>query len=375
MSRVPALKQRKDNGLFYCYFQRKQISFGKNPEIAKKQYLLFIRDNFSRSAATAPDTSNYFLTELVSDWLQNCVETNNSHLSHYKSIAKIILEKYSDLLASEFSGRALKRLQADMIDKGYSRRYINYLVNLTRTMFRWALSEELIDASQYAALKAVDALRAGKTAAPERPRRRAASVQALEAVKPFVNSVVRDMLQVQYLTGMRSCELVKMRMQDINIEAGVPVYYPADKNRWRDRADFTRAVPLPPGAWEIINRRGDCQPPEWFVFNPQDAQLEQRQAESDKGRKPRNVCQNRQNGGYTPASYGRAVKRGFQRLRASGVEIEPFSPYQLRHLAITEVSREFGVDAAGAFAGHHSNITQVYDHSQLDKAVRVAVQR
>lgn len=375
MSKVPELKRRKDNGLFYIYFRRRQISFGTDEKIAKKQYLIFIRDNFSRPTAAPPETSNYFLTELVSDWLQFCIDSNNSHLSHYKSIGKIILEKYSDLLASEFSGRALKRLQCDMIEKGYSRRYINYLVNLTRTMFRWALSEELIDGNQYAALKAVDALRAGKSAAKEKPPRRAATVQALEAVKPFVNSVVRDMLTVQYLTGMRSCELVSMRYCDINIENGVPVYFPPDKNKWRDRADFTRAVPLPPRVWEIVKSRAGNQPPEWFIFNPGDAAAEQRQVESEKSHNPRNILQNRQNGAYTPASYGRAVKRGFERLRASGAKIEPFSPYQLRHLAITEVSREFGVDAAGAFAGHHSDVTRVYDHSQFDKAVRVAIQR
>ncbi|MDR3234374.1 MAG: hypothetical protein LBT46_12065 [Planctomycetaceae bacterium] len=57
--------------------------------------------------------------------------------------------------------------QIDRNGKRYSRNYCNTLVNNIRSMFRWAVVQELVAPVTADALKYVPALRQGRTAAPE----------------------------------------------------------------------------------------------------------------------------------------------------------------------------------------------------------------
>ena len=69
---------------------------------------------------------------------------------------------------------------------------------------------------------------------------------------------------------------------------------------------------------------------------------------------------------YTKDSYRRAIAMGCDKAG-----IPKFFPNQLRHLAATQIRREFGLDVARAVLGHSSPaVTEVYAELDLSKAIQ-----
>jgi hypothetical protein len=80
---------------------------------------------------------------------------------------RIVRWLYGCTPARDFGPLALKACRRAMVEKGWSRTYINAQVDRVRRMFRWAAEEELVPGGVYQALKAVAGLRYGKTQARE----------------------------------------------------------------------------------------------------------------------------------------------------------------------------------------------------------------
>lgn len=74
---------------------------------------------------------------------------------------------YRDTDADEFGPSALKALRLKMIEAGNARRTVSDDIDRVRTVFRWAVSEELIDESVYRRLRTVEGLRKGLGEAKE----------------------------------------------------------------------------------------------------------------------------------------------------------------------------------------------------------------
>lgn len=69
-----------------------------------------------------------------------------------------------------------------------------------------------------------------------------------------------------------------------------------------------------------------------------------------------------------PNGYMRAIKAG-----AKMAGVPPWNPYQLRHLKLTQVATDHGLDQAANIAGHGSvKITQGYTHEPTDEQIRQA---
>jgi integrase len=67
---------------------------------------------------------------------------------------------------------------------------------------------------------------------------------------------------------------------------------------------------------------------------------------------------------YTVDAYRNAIYYAIRRANADGVNIPKWTPYQLRHTAVTECSYQYGIDAARAMAGHTTiNMTAHYEHT------------
>src|SRR5207302_11018978 len=74
---------------------------------------------------------------------------------------QIVLDLYGRSPASEFGSKALKTIRKAMIDKGWSRSYINHQINRVKRTFRWAAEEEKILGTVYHTLLSVRGLRKG----------------------------------------------------------------------------------------------------------------------------------------------------------------------------------------------------------------------
>ena len=78
-----------------------------------------------------------------------------------RDVLRIVRQLYGQTPAPAFGPKALKEVRATMIEKGWSRSYINHQVDRLRRMFRWAAEEQLLPASVYQALRTVSGLRKG----------------------------------------------------------------------------------------------------------------------------------------------------------------------------------------------------------------------
>ena len=206
----------------------------------------------------------------------------------------------------------------------------------------------------------------------------------VDATLPFLTSVVRAMVRLQRLTGMRPCEVVMMRPCDIDRTGDAWVYQPAThKNLWRGHQ---RLVPRGPKAQEILKPFLD-RPAEAFIFSPAESEkqrhVEQRtkrktpMTPSQARRKPKAKPKRAKRDRYDTASYQRAIDYAVlaanKRRKENEPEIPVWFPLQLRHTRATEVRRQYGLDGAQSALGHkNANVTEVYAEKNLELAVRIA---
>ncbi len=103
-------------------------------------------------------------------------------------------------------------------------------------MFKWGVSQELVPASIYHALQAVDGLRKGRSPAKETGPVLPVPDAVVEATLELLPEVVRDMVRLQRLTGCRPGEVCQLRPADIDRREDVWVCRPAEhKTEHHDR--------------------------------------------------------------------------------------------------------------------------------------------
>jgi integrase len=280
------------------------------------------------------------------------------------------------------------RTEVRVYADGLGRKYINKQVSRIRAMFAWAIEEEVIDpergAKQLVALRAVKALKRGKTTARERPRVRPVSTADIKVVLPLIPPTVRAMILVQRYCGGRPQDLVQMRPCDIHRSGSVWEYRPprfkSEHHNDDNDPDFDRIVYLGPRAQRILKPRLDAleDTPEAYVFSPRRSEADRnakrraarrspmtpsQAARTPKGRKraPIRDC-------YSVASYRRAIRRACE---TAGISI--WHPHQLRHSAGTAIRKKFGLEESQAVLGHRElGTTQIYAERSRAKARSVA---
>jgi integrase len=301
-----------------------------------------------------------------------------------KHAARPVLKLYGCSSASQFGPLALKAVRQHMIaEERLSRGVINNRLNRIKRIFKWAVSEELIPSSVYESLRTVSGLRYGRSKARETEPVKPASWAWVEPVLQYVAPPVAAMIQLQWLTGMRPCEVVLMRASDIDMTSDVWVFEPQEhKNQWRGHQ---RLVPLGPKA-QVIVKQFLKPSMTAFIFSPQDAEswhnnrrrlsrntpMTPSHAARQLKVKPRRAKRER----YDVDSYRRAIKYGIERAnksRQDDEKIPQWFPLQLRHSRATELRKTYGIEAAQVALGHkHAAVTEVYAERNLEKAIALA---
>lgn len=147
------------------------------------------------------------------------------------------------------------REEEKLLAKGLARRNINKLVSRIKRMFAWAVEEELLPAAIHAALERVQGLRKGKGQGREKPRIKPVAPAVVEETLPHLPPIVRAMVEVQRLTGMRPQEICGMRPVDIDTTGTVWEYRPSrykTEHRHDDEPDRERIVFIGPRAQAIL---------------------------------------------------------------------------------------------------------------------------
>ena len=356
------------------------------------------RDAFDARSAQPPGPSVNELLAAYLDFAEGYYAKDGRPTQQYTNVLaalKPVRELYGTTPAAEFGSKKLKAVREHMVSvRDLSRKLVNARVNLIRRFFKWCVGEELIPPSVFEGLRAVDGLRYGRTEARETDPVKPVPDEHVEATLPHLGPQVAAMVKVQRLTGMRPGEVVQMTPGDIDRTGEIWVYRPeSHKNRWRGH---DRAVPLGPKAQSVLAPFLDNRPAEKPLFSPKEAEewryrenppyagrdrttkrypserrrlaaqkAARRKAKRKPGRKARDA--------YDRDSYRRAVKRGVEKAKAAGDDVEQWTPAQLRHAKATEVRKVAGLEAAQAALGHkRADVTQIYAEKNLAAAVELA---
>ena len=329
--------------------------------------------------------------------------------------------------AARFGPNALRELRQAMVSMKlgrvhWSRQYINKIVLRIRAIFKWAVAHELLPVNCYEALRTIEPLRRGRSAAREAEPVRPAPEAAIAAVLQHVSAQVATMIELQLATGMRPGEVCSMRAADLDISGPVWLYQPAEhKTAWRGRP---HTIYLGPKAQKLVAPYLKKRPTTAYLFSPVEAEAA-RLAERHRrrvtplhhGNRPgKNCCENRTrppSDHYTVDSYRRAITRACdvadeeakrkamdamegntQAMEATPQAAESkrhmsdtgqkivvktrlvprWHPHQLRHNYATNVRREYGLEAAQILLGHSSALITdaVYAERDMTKAMEIA---
>ena len=281
---------------------------------------------------------------------------------------------YASKLATEFGPVALKAVRHKMIEDGTTRRVINDRIGQIKRMFKWASSEELISSSIYHGLACVEGLRKGRSKAKETAPIKPVPDEDVDAILPFLMPTLKAMVQLQRATGMRTGEMVIMRMVDIDQSGLVWIYTP--KKHKTAHHGHAKQIALGPKAQQAI-KPYLMQEPAAYLFSPQRAR-EEWYAEKRVLRKskvqPSQINRRKAQPARTPGkhynhhSYYRAIQYAIKKAGKSGINVPHWHPHQLRHSAATRIRKEHGLDAARAILGHRSlAITETY--AEIDAAL------
>ncbi len=246
---------------------------------------------------------------------------------------------------------------------GWSRGVVNRQIVRVRTVWRWAERRRLVPEGRWAALCAVPGLSKAAKGVRHSPRPTPTSREDLDAVLPDCPPAVGAALELQWLAGMRSCEVRGMRTQDVDRSGDVWFYKVRpdyDKNSWRED-HAPRVVPLGPECQRVLApwlRDGDA---EGYVFRPQ----KQRRRRPGDHVAYRNTC-------YSRTGYAQAVRRACELASVRLGRTVKIIPYGGRHAAKDRITRAAGADAARAQLGQRSiEMTSHYGSLDLEHASEV----
>jgi hypothetical protein len=114
------------------------------------------------------------ITELVVAFLDRATQhyrlpdgTPTSETDNYRQALRPMRELYGSAPASEFGPKRFRAVRQRMIEAGWTRRNINKQVSRIRSVFKWAVSQELLSSDIHHALTTLAPLKAGRTEAAE----------------------------------------------------------------------------------------------------------------------------------------------------------------------------------------------------------------
>lgn len=284
----------------------------------------------------------------------------DSEYVNMKNASLPLVKEFCDVNVESFGPLRLKHLQKVLIEQGKARTTINATILRMRRIFRWGVSEELVPPFVLDALEAVQGLQKGRTEAVEPTPRLPVPRSSIDAVLPHLQPQVRTMVELQWLTGVRSESLCFATPSQFDMTSDEELWYWRPKHKTEYRG-HELIVPLGRKCQNLLDPYMD-RDEDAYLFNP---------------REGKQGTNKRYNKHYTRYSYRQAIVRAVDKHNEEAErevdKIQRFTPHQIRHAKGDEVREAYGVEAAQATLGHRSiDATQIYAKKSLELAKKVA---
>jgi len=396
-------KIRKDRDYDCVYVKGKKVMLGRSgtPE-AETAYRQLQVQILTDPTFSAPKSQQVTVDNLCLAYLQYTQEHDPDHYSGIKTAVEILLRQFTGQAVDVLDTRHFLLLQDLFVQHGVSRQYCNMLLGYIRAMLKWGVLRKLVSSQVYLEAKFIPPLKRGKTRAYEKPKRQDVPDEVINRTLPHLIPTVRDMVQVQRLASMRPSEVFRMKPGEIDTEYktddGIVIWMYAPgvhKSAWREKkkaGEYFRIIPLGKPEQDILAPHLIGKSDTDYIFSPKDAMKEHYalRAVKRKSKVPPSQVKRKERNAKNPKrkdrdcydrdSYNRAIKRSItsaNKLLPENEQIPHWTPYQLRHAAITDIVQQTGkLDIARAVAGQKSiSVTQGYNHADVQIAVEQAVKR
>lgn len=326
---IPTRLHHKPSGRDRVIFGSRTIYLGPHDSPESLANYARVLANLAATGEPEPQKKTFTIAEVAERYMDHVRQTYGTRSGEPAAIKRAVdalVNLFGPEPADTFGTAKLIQIQdrwAQNLCVTTANKYHGYLLNL----FRWCGMVELIPAGIWHHLRTVPKLKPQRSKARDPKTVGPVAWEIVERTLPHVSQTVRDVIMMQWHTGMRSSEVLTMTADQIDGNVYRPVKH---KNSWRGHK---REIPLGPRALEIIKRR--LPDDDGLLF-----------------------------GGYSSASYGRAIMRACAKH-----DIPRWNPHQIRHHASTEALRKHGVAAARALLGHKSlNMVARYAESSVDDA-------
>ncbi|MCB9869703.1 MAG: site-specific integrase [Planctomycetes bacterium] len=406
--RLPELRAHKRSGRCYATFSGVEVWFGKadDPDTARRfeahlaQWLARGRQPEAPldQGLTVKGMVARFLAHLETKYDEQWLRNNGPRLTYS---LEPLLRLHGGDPAAGFSPLKLKGVRHAMIASGrLCRSEINARVQVMRQAFRWATSEELVPATVAHGLAAVDHLRRGEYGVREGRTRGPVAEEVVRETLEHLHPVAAALVELLWWTGARPSEVFGLRPADIDRSGDV--WVASLREHKTARKGKVRELGFGPNAQAVLRPFLDRVPKPHAdrpLFSPAAAMAEhqaearaarktplwashEQRYERERGRREPREFADRYTAGVLRRAIERAVGRANRERKAKNAEghqpslpmLPVWTPYQLRHAALTRIRLAQGLEVAKAVGGHASALmTEGYSqHAERELARRAA---
>jgi integrase len=384
INHVPGYCRHRPTGQAYVCIEGRMIYLGQCGTAASRaEYDRVIAEWIAAGRRLPVDAQAVTVAEVIAafrhhakTYYRSADGTVSGEVENIDAALRPVLRLYGKTPAVQFGPLRLKAVVQSMIDAGRVRTNINRHLTRIKSVFRWAVANELISAETQHGLEAVGGLRAGRSEAQESDPIQPVAQAHVDAVLPLVSAQVGAMIRLQLLTGARPGEICIVRTADIDASGPVWTFRPTSHKT--AHLGHQRTIYIGPKAQDVLRPFLKPLNPAAFIFSPREAQAERRQKMTEARETPLS-CGNvpgsnrKDNPKRTPGdrydvpAYRRAIARA---CKVAGVP--SWHPHQLRHAAATEFRKTHGLEAAQVILGHKTMaVTEIYAEKNVAVAQRV----
>lgn len=350
-----------------------------NTPASKEKYKRVIAEWFAHGAPKKNGEYHATVTEVCIDYTKDALRRyllpsgkHSSEVYAIKRVMKFLRELYGSTKAIEFKTLSFKTVRDGFVREGLTRNVVNKYCRFIIRAFELASENEKLPIDHHLTMKAVKPLEKGRTSAQDPEPIGTLDMDIIEATLAHLNPIVRDMVNVQLLTGMRPGEVCQLKPADIDRTSEVWVFVP-ETHKTAHRG-HSRSVSIGPDAQKLL-RPYLLRADDSFCFAPSESSEQARRRRNNARVTPeghgncagdsRKENPKRTPGQkYSTASYRRAIHRA-----CDVAEIDRWSPNRIRKTCAVKVRKLKGLEACQAVLGHMSRSTTERFYAQMDVSV------